>query len=344
MPDDASLVRFDQLREALDPDKTVAETVSPGSDHVALEGGRKHVMSYLGDFLFPPRRALSPVRMLSGGERNRLLLARLFARPANVLVLDEPTNDLDIESLELLEAALQDYDGTLLLVSHDRAFLDNVVTSVFAAEGSGKWKEYAGIYRSGEGEYLINRQPCRLRDIRDLFSGTGMGTDAYSIIEQGKVDVLLVTHAHPDHIVDAPAIAKLNSIPLWGAGDLNMALNTLGVLPAAQLPRFAVGGTVMPAPGIKVTATHAEHSSVYVWNNPATGKPDLVLIPIGGHFGMNPADAAYALREIIKPKYAIPMHYGTNPFNRGTPQQLLEALGAAAVKVLPLKPGEKAEF
>jgi ATP-binding cassette subfamily F protein uup len=103
-------------------------------------------MSYLGDFLFPPRRAASPVRMLSGGERNRLLLARLFSRPANVLVLDEPTNDLDIESLELLEAALQDYSGTLLLVSHDRAFLDNVVTSVLAPEGGGKWKEYAGGY------------------------------------------------------------------------------------------------------------------------------------------------------------------------------------------------------
>jgi ATP-binding cassette subfamily F protein uup len=103
-------------------------------------------MSYLGDFLFPPRRANSPVRMLSGGERNRLLLARLFARPANVLVLDEPTNDLDIESLELLEAALQDYEGTLLLVSHDRAFLDNVVTSVLASEGGGAWKEYAGGY------------------------------------------------------------------------------------------------------------------------------------------------------------------------------------------------------
>jgi ATP-binding cassette subfamily F protein uup len=103
-------------------------------------------MSYLGDFLFPPRRANSPVRMLSGGERNRLLLARLFARPANVLVLDEPTNDLDIESLELLEAALQDYDGTLLLVSHDRAFLDNVVTQTVAAEGGGRWKEYAGGY------------------------------------------------------------------------------------------------------------------------------------------------------------------------------------------------------
>jgi ABC transport system ATP-binding/permease protein len=137
---------FDQMREALDPEKTVAETISPGSDWLDLAGGRKHVMSYLGDFLFPPRRANSPVRMLSGGERNRLLLARLFARPANVLVLDEPTNDLDIESLELLEAALQEYDGTLLLVSHDRAFLDNVVTQVLAPEGGGKWKEYTGGY------------------------------------------------------------------------------------------------------------------------------------------------------------------------------------------------------
>jgi ATP-binding cassette subfamily F protein uup len=141
---------FEQMRDALDPEKTVVETISPGSDFVELETGRKHVMSYLADFLFPPRRAQSPVRMLSGGERNRLLLARLFARPANVLVLDEPTNDLDIESLELLEAALQDYGGkrggTLLLVSHDRAFLDNVVTQTIAAEGGGKWQEYAGGY------------------------------------------------------------------------------------------------------------------------------------------------------------------------------------------------------
>ena len=144
---------FDQMREALDPERTVAETISPGSEWVETGGTRKHVMSYLADFLFPPRRANSPVRMLSGGERNRLLLARLFARPANVLVLDEPTNDLDIESLELLEAALQDYGGTLLLVSHDRAFLDNVVTQTIAAEGGGVWKEYVGGY----SDYLRQR-------------------------------------------------------------------------------------------------------------------------------------------------------------------------------------------
>jgi ATP-binding cassette subfamily F protein uup len=152
---------FDQLREALDPDKTVAETISPGSEWVESAGGRKHVMSYLGDFLFPPRRAASPVRMLSGGERNRLLLARLFAKPANVLVLDEPTNDLDIESLELLEAALQDYAGTILLVSHDRAFLDNVVTQTLAAEGGGQWREYAGGY----ADYLLQR-PASVVDPR----------------------------------------------------------------------------------------------------------------------------------------------------------------------------------
>ncbi|MBI3371216.1 MAG: ATP-binding cassette domain-containing protein [Betaproteobacteria bacterium] len=137
---------FDQLREQLDPECTVAEVVSPGSDWVEVNGARRHVLSYLGDFLFPPRRVKSPVKMLSGGERNRLLLARMFARPANLLVLDEPTNDLDIESLELLEQTLQEYTGTLLLVSHDRAFLDNVVTQTIAAEGGGFWREYVGGY------------------------------------------------------------------------------------------------------------------------------------------------------------------------------------------------------
>jgi ABC transport system ATP-binding/permease protein len=141
-----SVAYFDQLRAALDDDATLAETIAPGSDYIELEGGRKHVMSYLGDFLFPPERARALVKSLSGGERNRLLLARLFSQPANVLVLDEPTNDLDIETLELLEALLQEYAGTLFLVSHDRAFLDNVVTQSIAYEGDGHWKEYAGGY------------------------------------------------------------------------------------------------------------------------------------------------------------------------------------------------------
>ena len=145
---------FDQLRERLDPEKTLVDTISPGSEWVETNGGRKHVMSYLGDFLFAPQRANTPVKMLSGGERNRLLLARLFAQPANLLVLDEPTNDLDIESLELLEDTLQGYDGTLLLVSHDRAFLDIVVTQSLVAEGHGVWREYAGGY----SDWLIQRQ------------------------------------------------------------------------------------------------------------------------------------------------------------------------------------------
>ena len=141
---------FDQLREQLDDTKTVAETVSPGSEWIEIAGVKKHVMSYLGDFLFAPHRAEVPVANLSGGERNRLLLARLFALPANLLVLDEPTNDLDIDSLELLEETLENYPGTVILVSHDRRFLDSVVTQVLAPVNylapDGRWMEFAGGY------------------------------------------------------------------------------------------------------------------------------------------------------------------------------------------------------
>lgn len=128
------------------------DVISPGSDYVEIGGQRKHVIGYLGDFLFAPERARSPVKSLSGGERNRLLLARLFARPANVLVLDEPTNDLDIETLELLESLLQDYPGTVFLVSHDRRFLDAVVTQSIVAEGDGLWREYVGATKTGGGQ------------------------------------------------------------------------------------------------------------------------------------------------------------------------------------------------
>ena len=141
-----SVAYFDQMRAQLDPELPLTEVISPGSDFIEIGREKKHVIGYLGDFLFAPERARSPVKSLSGGERNRLLLARLFARPANVLVLDEPTNDLDIETLDLLEELLAAYDGTLFLVSHDRAFLDNVVTQVIASEGDGRWQEYAGGY------------------------------------------------------------------------------------------------------------------------------------------------------------------------------------------------------
>lgn len=139
-----SVAYFDQMREQLDPAATLEDFISPGSEWIEIGGRRTHVRSYLGDFLFSPARANAPVRTLSGGERNRLLLARLFARPANVLVLDEPTNDLDIDTLELLEELLAQYDGTVFLVSHDRRFLNNVVTSTLVAEGEGLWREYVG--------------------------------------------------------------------------------------------------------------------------------------------------------------------------------------------------------
>jgi ATP-binding cassette subfamily F protein uup len=146
-----SVAYFDQMRNALDMDATLEDFISPGSEWIEIGNRRQHVKSYLGDFLFSPARANSPVRSLSGGERNRLLLARLFARPANVLVLDEPTNDLDIDTLELLEDLLQNYDGTVFLVSHDRTFLDNVVTSTIAYEGQARWREFEG----GVQDWLI---------------------------------------------------------------------------------------------------------------------------------------------------------------------------------------------
>jgi ATP-binding cassette subfamily F protein uup len=137
---------YDQQREQLDPDRTVFDTVGDGNDTVTVNGRTQHVHGYLRDFLFPAERADSPVKALSGGERNRLLLARLLTRPANVLVLDEPTNDLDIETLELLESYLVDWPGTVLLVSHDRAFIDHIVTSTLVLEGDGRVQEYVGGY------------------------------------------------------------------------------------------------------------------------------------------------------------------------------------------------------
>jgi L-ascorbate metabolism protein UlaG (beta-lactamase superfamily) len=202
----------------------------------------------------------------------------------------------------------------------------------------------------------------------------------------GKIDVLLVSHGHFDHIADAPALAQQYNVPLRAPGDLNQALTTLGVLPPNLLPRMNKGGTVEPAPGIKVTAVHAEHSSVYVWRNPTSNKdethpggepvgwiielengfriyhagdtaafgdmrmigerykPDLALVPIGGNFTMDPAEAAWAVKELIKPKAVIPMHYGTNPLARGTAAEFVSAMGQSSVRVLVATPGQANAF
>jgi len=204
----------------------------------------------------------------------------------------------------------------------------------------------------------------------------------------GKLDLILVTHGHGDHLGDAPELAKKNNVPMWGPAGLNQVLITLGILPEKLSQRFGKGGTITPfgPGGVKITATHAEHSSEILWTNPATGKPeshlggepvgflielengfkiyhmgdtglfgdmkligeyykpDLVMIPIGGHFVMSPKDAAYATREFLKPKYAIPIHYGTIPVLRGTPKEYIEALGKTATQVIVMNPGDNVTF
>ncbi|HEY4370699.1 MAG TPA: metal-dependent hydrolase [Burkholderiales bacterium] len=204
----------------------------------------------------------------------------------------------------------------------------------------------------------------------------------------GKIDLILVTHGHSDHFADAPALAKMNHAPVYGPAGLNQAAVDLGILPPELSVRFGKGGTVTPfgPGGVKITATHAEHSSELSWKNPATGKtethvggepvgfiiefengfklyhmgdtgifgdlkligdyykPDMIMIPIGGHFVLSPKDAAYVTREWLKPKIALPMHYGTTPQLAGTPEEYIKALGHTRTKVLEWKPGDKGEF
>ena len=188
---------FDQQREQLDPDATLADSVNEGNTTVTVNGQPRHVIGYLADFLFPRERAQSPVRSLSGGERNRLLLAKLFGRPANVLVLDEPTNDLDIETLELLEELLGSFDGTVLLVSHDRAFLDNIITSTLAFEGDGRVTEYVGGWQdylrqsAARGELAgRDRQPAAARAEPRTPSSAPEGKRKLSYNEQRELETL----------------------------------------------------------------------------------------------------------------------------------------------------------
>ena len=210
-----NIAYFDQMREQLDEEATLADTISPGSEFVQIGNERKHVISYLEDFLFPPQRARSPVKSLSGGERNRLLLARLFANPANVLVLDEPTNDLDIETLELLESLLQEFEGTLFLVSHDRAFLENTVTQVIAFEGDGVLTEFGGGYDDWR-RFTAQRAEAARSEARSEKSRPAAAKSAASTAAKPGADKLSFKEikeleALPDRIAAAEAeVAAIN--------------------------------------------------------------------------------------------------------------------------------------
>ena len=241
----------------------------------------------------------------------------------------------------------------------------------------------------GQAAFKITTVAGKVIVIDPYLTANPKTPEAYKKLEAlGKVDLILVTHGHADHFLDAPALAKLNNAPVWAPAGLSQSMQTLGILPAAQANRMNKGGSITPfGPGVRITMTHAEHSSELVWRNPESGKdethvggepcgfvielengfkiwhmgdtgvfgdmrllgemfkPDLLLIPIGGgQFVMNPADAAMATHDLIKPKMAIPMHYGTTPVLSGTPEEYIKALGNAPVKVLAIKPGDMLEF
>jgi ATP-binding cassette subfamily F protein uup len=229
---------FDQMRDALDLNATLEDFISPGSEWIEIGNKRQHVKSYLGDFLFSPARATSPVRSLSGGERNRLLLARLFARPANVLVLDEPTNDLDIETLELLEELLQTYEGTVFLVSHDRAFMDNVVTGIIACESApdqpGFWREYEGSVQ----DWLIQSQRSQaIRAQAAQRSGNAAATTAPAA-------------AVVDTLAAAPARSKLSYKEQRELAELPAKIEALEKEQAEARAQLADGSIYQRDPGL----------------------------------------------------------------------------------------------
>jgi ATP-binding cassette subfamily F protein uup len=255
---------FDQMRAGLDLQATLADTISPGSEWVEIGGARKHVMSYLGDFLFAPERSNSPVRTLSGGERNRLLLARLFALPANVLVLDEPTNDLDIDTLDLLEELLQAYKGTVFLVSHDRRFLDNVVTSTIAWEGDPAFGGHPGLWREYEGGYedwRVQRERARTAAVAQG------GESALSTVASARCAAqpsAAAAGAPPPTMASAAATAPPRKLSYKEARELEQWPARLEALEAEQrdIDALLADGSLYGREPQRAAALHARHAQI----------------------------------------------------------------------------------
>jgi len=269
------------------------------------------------------------------------------------------------------------------------ALVAGAIAVLFAAVPLAQEKGKVEILWLGQSAMRITTVTGKVIMIDPFITGNPKTPAAWKNLDAlGKLDLILVTHGHGDHLGDAPELAKKNNVPMWGPAGLNQVLITLGILPEKLSQRFGKGGTITPfgPGGVKITATHAEHSSEILWTNPATGKPeshlggepvgflielengfkiyhmgdtglfgdmkligeyykpDLVMIPIGGHFVMSPKDAAYATREFLKPKYAIPVHYGTFPVLRGTPKEYIEALGKTATQVIVMNPGDNVTF
>jgi ATP-binding cassette subfamily F protein uup len=247
---------FDQMRNALDLDATLEDFISPGSEWIEIGNQKKHVKSYLGDFLFSAARANSPVRSLSGGERNRLLLARLFARPANVLVLDEPTNDLDIDTLELLEDLLQSYDGTVFLVSHDRTFMDNVVTSTIAYEGEAGWREYEG----GVNDWLI--QTKRANEIAQSKGQKGAKPFNYGRDQLQKKEQV-ASPAAPAAAPAAPA-TKARKLSFKEQRELDGLPATIAALEAEQqgIQEALADGTLFSSDNARALALSSRNAQI----------------------------------------------------------------------------------
>ncbi|MBY0455537.1 MAG: ATP-binding cassette domain-containing protein [Burkholderiaceae bacterium] len=245
---------FDQMRHAIDLDSTLEDFISPGSEWIEIGKQRKHVKSYLGDFLFSPARAHSPVRSLSGGERNRLLLARLFARPANVLVLDEPTNDLDIETLDLLEDLLQTYEGTVFLVSHDRAFLDNVVTSTIAFEGDGLWREYEGSVQ----DWLL--QSRRSREIAAAALSASAASPAAAVAAKPEN----LGQNAPQPATDKPQQLSKKKLSYKDQRDLDQLPSQIAALEEEQksIQEALADGTLYSSDPARATALHAREGEI----------------------------------------------------------------------------------